>query len=137
MTSKPPERLVVDANPKSRDWKIDVQNAAQMAYSGSVLLGPITLSITFYFVPPKNHYRTGRNAALLKDAAPAHHTQRPDLTKLTRGTEDAMSGMIWRDDCQVAFQATNKEWVDRFTGKPGAKIAVEMIDGDLFGKDQQ
>src|SRR5438132_7587874 len=90
--------LVLDANPSSRKWKEQVAGTAGWAYKGPLLEGAIELEMTFYRVRPRGHMGTGRNEGLVKDQAPAHPTTRPDCLKLARGTEDALRGIIFRDD---------------------------------------
>lgn len=101
---------VVDDAKRSRPWKQEVASAAHRAVvaanTGDLALldGPIILELAFFVARPKGHYRTGRNAHLLRDAAPAWPTTRPDTTKLIRAVEDAMTGQVWRDDAQVVRQ---------------------------------
>ena len=101
---------ISDANPKSRVWKQEVAQAAGDIYRGPLLTGPLHLEVTFQFPRPKSHYGTGKNAGVLKLSAPLYHTQKPDSTKLIRGVEDALTGIIWRDDSQVCCQTVNKRW---------------------------
>ena len=58
---------VVDANPKAKDWKRLVAMAAQQAYSGEPLRGPVEVRLIFFRQRPKGHYRTGKNAAELRE----------------------------------------------------------------------
>ena len=60
-----------------------------------------SLSCIFRFQRPKSHFGTGRNAGKLKKSAPRCHVVKPDLSKLVRAVEDALTGIIWRDDSQV------------------------------------
>jgi Holliday junction resolvase RusA-like endonuclease len=41
-----------------------------------------------------------------------HPTVKPDLTKLLRAVEDALTGVVWRDDSQIIHQVVNKEYAD-------------------------
>ena len=116
--------LMVPASKKTKPWMQAVQVAARQAYSGELLTGPIVLTITFQFLRPKRHYRTGRYASLLKPTAETFVQVKPDLTKIIRSTEDAMKGIIWRDDSQVVKQNTQKFYVER---DPGAFIHVKTV----------
>ena len=58
--------IVVDANVKSRDWKIDVQHAARDAFSGQPWECPIILRLDFLVTRPASNYRSGKNSLLLK-----------------------------------------------------------------------
>lgn len=64
---------------------------------------PVRLGITFMHARPKAHYRTGANSHVLKDGVPTFVTVKPDLSKLIRSTEDALTAAgVWADDAQVA-----------------------------------
>jgi len=87
--------------------------------------GAVTLDITFYRSRPGSHFGTGSNAGKLKASAPKRPPTKPDLTKLVRAAEDALKGVLWRDDGQVTDQHTRKRY-----GSPGAMIAVYEDEGD-------
>lgn len=112
--------IVTDANPKSRDWKIDVQYAARAVYMGPALRGPIFLRLDFRVDRPKSHYGLGKNAFTLKANAPKHPTSKPDATKLCRGVEDALTHIIWADDSQIVSQVISKSY-----GIAGVTIYIE------------
>lgn len=102
-----------DMNPKSKDWMHSVRAAAHEAYDGPLLHGPISLSVGFFFRRPKSHYRTGKFSGQLKDSAPEIHAQSPDLAKLVRCLEDALTGVVWHDDRQVWFyRSIHREWTE-------------------------
>ena len=91
-----------------------------------ILWGPILLWIEFLFVRPKGHFGTGRNADKLKPNAPHFHTSKPDGVKCCRSTEDACTGIIWRDDSQVAMHNLSKVYAD--PGQtPGASVKVYLL----------
>lgn len=115
---------VVDANAKSRPWKQEVAGAAMVKTGVRLPLeGPLSLHVTFFLARRKWHYGTGKNAALLKPSAPTWPTTRPDATKLLRAVEDALTGIVWRDDAQVVAQHVYKEY-----GLPErAEIAVRDL----------
>src|SRR5262245_16827506 len=116
-------------------WRQAVAAAAQKAMtfrgddgtSGYLppLTGPLELRATFVFARPKSHYRTGRHAGELKASAPAFCATRPDLDKLLRAIGDALTGIVWRDDAQVAAIVR----AEKHYGAPCARIAVEELDG--------
>lgn len=118
---------ITDANAKAKPWKQQVSAVASVCMTGKPLMeGPLRLEMTFYFQRPKHHYRTGRHAHLLKESIPMHHTVRPDATKLIRAAEDALTGIVWRDDSQVAEQYCEKLYVS--DGHPGMHITVSQIE---------
>jgi len=104
---------VVDANPKVKSWQAEVSVAAIQAMIDAELEmfeGPCGLAMVFTLARPKGHFGTGRNAGVLKGSAPPHPIVKPDTTKLVRGVEDAMTTIIWRDDCQVVEQFARKDY---------------------------
>jgi Holliday junction resolvase RusA-like endonuclease len=118
--------VVTDANPHSGPWMGVVADAALNAMIGEdgvvapVMEGPLGLTVIFTVARPKGHYGTGRNAGVLKPSAPAYPAVKPDTTKLLRGLEDALSGVVWRDDAQVVEQAVAK----RYGHPEGAQVIV-------------
>lgn len=110
---------VVDDNPAAKNWQhavaekaADAMKTLDVDAGRPVLLldGPLGLAVIFTIRRPAGHYGTGRNTAKLKPSAPEHPTVRPDCTKLLRAVEDAMSGVVWRDDAQVVEQAVSKRY---------------------------
>ena len=71
---------------------------------------PLNVEMTFYFPRPKSHYGTGKNVNVLKENAPTHHTKKPDAMKLARAVEDALTGIVWKDDSQVWNCMVQKEY---------------------------
>jgi Holliday junction resolvase RusA-like endonuclease len=111
---------VVDANPASKGWKNLVATEAAKAWDGPLLDGPLALEVAFYRPRPAAHFGTGRNAGVVKTSAPAYPTSRPDVTKLLRGVEDALTGIVWRDDARVVRQRAEK-----FYGEP-ARVEIKV-----------
>ena len=96
---------MIESSKKVKPWRQDVKHAALAAAATvpgwAVLDGPLAAAVVFTFARPKGHYRTGRNAHLLRDTAPARPTVYPDLSKILRSTEDALTGVIWADDARM------------------------------------
>lgn len=71
--------------------------------------GAVAVSLLIHLERPKTHYRTGRNAHLLRDNAPARPLGKPDVDKVLRAVLDGLtSAGVWRDDAQVVSEATSK-----------------------------
>jgi Holliday junction resolvase RusA-like endonuclease len=99
--------IIVDDSRRSRPWKGDVSSAAAAAMDGRPLLeGPLALELTFYVARPKGHY----GARGLRPSAPAWPTVKPDVLKLARGVEDALTGQVYRDDAQVVRELLMKRY---------------------------
>lgn len=110
----------VDACKKSRPWKNQVAEIARSKYTGPLLECPLFVRFTFYLVRPKCHFGTGRNSQILKADAPFAPAKIPDCGKLSRGVEDALTGVVWRDDCQIVGETHWKQWGE------SAKVLVEV-----------
>jgi Holliday junction resolvase RusA-like endonuclease len=116
--------IITDDSKRSRPWKALVSDAAVEAMlgpddSGSRVLvcrplleGALSLRITFYMPRPKGHFRSAKQAEAtgrpLRPSAPAYPTVKPDVSKLVRAVEDALTGVVWRDDAQVVTQFAAK-----------------------------
>ena len=112
--------IVTDANKKAKAWKGRVAQVAGENFNGELLTGPLDVCFTFYRPRLASHYGTGRNAGSLKESAPAYPITRPDALKLARGCEDALSGVVYRDDSQIVDEVLRKRW-----GSP-ARVEIEI-----------
>jgi|SRR5579875_860519 len=117
-------------NPNTAVWRSDVQAAAIQQYKGPLLAGAISMAYTFRFPRPKNHFRRGKNSHLMREDAPVWHTGTPDLTKIIRSTEDALTGIVWRDDSQVCLRTESKRYC-REDERPGVTIDIEELAHEL------
>ena len=98
---------IVDANPKAKEFKSRVASEAAEAMHGQALFeGPLHLAVIFYRSRPKSHL--GKRG--LRTGAPAYPDTKPDLLKLTRGVEDAMEGIVYRNDSQICEEHLVKEF---------------------------
>lgn len=130
--------VMVESSKKVRPWRSDVKAAAEQAMlrrDWETVTGPVRVQVTFMFARPKSHYRTGRNAGLLRDNAPALPTSRAigDNDKLQRSTFDALvaAGAI-ADDSLIVDVLSAKRWA--LAGVfPGAAIEIKALPeyGDL------
>jgi crossover junction endodeoxyribonuclease RusA len=112
-------------------WREAIRAETQRAMNGDKPIdGPVRVGIWFYMTRPRGHYRTGRNADLLKDAAPLFPVSRPDLDKLARAVLDGLTmGGAWLDDSQVTHLDVIKMY-----GQPGC--AIEISELGNAGKTQ-
>lgn len=98
---------VIDANPKSKGWKLIVEQVAGEVMAGRPLLqGALELRLTFYVQRPKGHH--GKKGLL--PSAPAYPMVKPDVLKLARGVEDALTGVVYRDDAQIVDEVLAKRY---------------------------
>ena len=98
------------------------------------LTGPVRAWIRFTFDRPKSHYRTGRNALLLRDSAPSHPGRADgDLDKLVRAVCDALTdARVWTDDTQLVDLRARKFYAgeDEYAlPQAGVQIILEELEG--------
>jgi Holliday junction resolvase RusA-like endonuclease len=117
---------IVDANKNTKTWRESVRQAALKAYKGKPLKEALEVTHEFFFRRPSSHYGTGKNQNQLKLSAPKYHTKKPDLTKLIRSTEDALTGIIWVDDSQVISRTDLKRYCN--LENEGASITIRIIE---------
>jgi len=101
--------IVADACKTLKPWQADVKCAAFTAYELPIHKGPVSVYMVFYQKRPKAHFRKGGE---LKPDAPLYHVGRPDVLKLARGVEDAMTGVIYKDDAQIIDEKIYKRYAD-------------------------
>jgi crossover junction endodeoxyribonuclease RusA len=122
--SKHCRAIVTDASKHIKTWKRAVAEAGRLAAPKTLLDLPLKVFCCFIMPRPKKHYRTGKFSNELRADAPHGHSIAPDALKLMRGTEDALTGIIWKDDCLICDERQTKVYGD----KPGAKITISWRD---------
>jgi Holliday junction resolvase RusA-like endonuclease len=129
---------MVESSKYVKPWRTDVRGDALEALAQhpnwTPLDEPLVVDMVFTTTRPASHYRTGRNAHMLRDTAPRRPHSPPDLSKLARSTEDALtSAGVWRDDARVVeygrlAKVYAGEDPDALT-VPGAVIRVYWLGG--------
>lgn len=124
--------IVTDASgAPGRNWRSDVKAVAMAAMEKTGMQGPVTCPVVFtfnFYLPrPKGHFGTGRNAHKLKLSAPLHPTTPPDGSKLARAAEDAMTGIVWKDDAQVVTQIVQKRYCCEDRKTPGLEVVIRVL----------
>ena len=126
---------VRDANAaRLKPWRDHVTaTAADTTRYHDTLTGPIQVWLRFTFDRPLSHYRTGRNAHLLKDTAPAWPISRNhgDADKLTRAIFDSLTDAeVWVDDSLVVDHRVRKFYAhghELALDRPGVDIIIEEL----------
>jgi Holliday junction resolvase RusA-like endonuclease len=115
--------LVDDAGERNKNWRSICATVGAQAMSGKVVFeGPLYVEFNFRMPRPKGHFGSGKNAANLKASAPAYPVTKPDVLKLSRSTEDALTGIVWRDDCQTVTLLASKWFAEN--GKCGCEVLI-------------
>lgn len=121
----PPRAIITnDAGESAKTWASVVSDAARVALDGGKLLeGPLGVHVKFYLQRPRAHYRPN---GPLRPNAPTHVATRPDIDKYLRSTLDALTGVLFTDDSQVALLLGEKLYTN--DGRTGAVIEVATLD---------
>ncbi len=86
---------------KSRKYKAYVRQCVlEQGAPEEPLSGPVSLRVFEYRAIPKSWSARKRQAAQNGDIWP---TSRPDLDNVKKAVQDALNGLIWRDDAQVVW----------------------------------
>ena len=86
---------------KSRNYKAYVRLLATQAMKDrgfTMIEGPCCLSINAYFEVPKSKSKKFREAALNGLERP---TKKPDLSNIIKVIEDALNGLVYKDDSSI------------------------------------
>lgn len=122
--------VVVDANDKSRSWKDEVSMYATgelcLSQIREPLKCPLHLTLNFTLERPKSHWRTGKNSHLLRYNSPEYPTSKPDVLKLARAVEDALTFIVYADDAQIVQETLSK----RYGESAGVEIIVQEYKGE-------
>lgn len=126
---------VRDDNAKTlKPWREAIKTAAlEVMNHAERLTCPVSVKATFSFDRPAGHYRTGCNAHLLRDSAPAWPANKGsgDIDKCERAIYDALTDAgVWRDDSQVVENANRKVWAGEHEDAlrlPGVRVEVRPM----------
>lgn len=134
--------MITDASARSRPWKAQVTDAAIEAMGFTLVADkdgkvipmfdePVVVAMTFHVARPKSHFGSGKNAGQVKASAPTRPTTKPDLLKLARAVEDALTQICYRDDSQIVDERLSKWYGD----PPRVEITIRPIDGQEYSDD--
>lgn len=126
MSKRTGRAILIDMGGKrTKNWRAAVALTAQSLGIVPFAKGiPLELTCKFIMPRPKCHYHTSKaKLGKLREDAPDWHVNAPDTTKLTRSTEDALKGLTWHDDSQVALQHGSK----RYGAPTGALIEISPL----------
>lgn len=115
--------VIQDNAEKQKPWASSIGYAAQQE-GVAMSTGPVAIEVSFVMPRLKSHYGTGKNAEALKPSAPRFHTSKPDLDKLIRCVKDALTGIAWKDDAQVAEVKSGKVYGEA----PGVWIEIRNLN---------
>ncbi|MCP3885140.1 MAG: RusA family crossover junction endodeoxyribonuclease [Propionibacteriaceae bacterium] len=116
----------VKARGRLKAWRRDIGIIARQAMTGEPWTGAVEISLRFIHLRPKSHFGTGRNADLMKSSAPVFKISKPDGVKMQRAVEDALTGIVYKDDSQIIDWRGGK----RYGREEGVLIRARQIQED-------
>ena len=96
----------------SRDWKHTVLAQVLPSKPAVPVEGALVMHVTFLLPRPVSLPKRER-----------HPVKRPDLSNLLKAVEDALKGIVYRDDSQIVRLHVEK----RYDPAPGVHIVVERV----------
>ena len=97
---------------KSRNYKAYVKLLATQAMKEQgfeMIEGPCSLDILAFFEVPKSKSKKFKERALEGLERP---TKKPDLSNIVKGIEDALNGLVYKDDSSIVYLSVGKYYSD-------------------------
>lgn len=86
----------------------------------SLVEGPVQITVFATFQIPKSWSKKRRTAA---GSNFEYHTSKPDADNILKAVGDALNGIVWKDDSQIAWLSASKVYGET----PGLIIHVETL----------
>jgi Holliday junction resolvase RusA-like endonuclease len=96
-------------DPNAQQKEASIQKA-KISGSPEIFTGALEVNFRFVFPRPKNHFRTGKNAGLLKADVPVFCTNNKDFDNLEKFYSDSFNCIAYADDRQIVKSHSSKEW---------------------------
>ena len=106
--------------PKVKQFKSLLRSLASSQYSRPPLIGPLSVSLTFYRPVQKSISKTERERRLSNESKPV---AKPDTDNYIKATLDALNGLLWHDDAQIVKIAGEK----RYSDHPRITVSVKPV----------
>ena len=107
---------------KTRSYELALANAANKAMGSLPMLhDAVDVWVEAVFAIPSSWSKKKRQAALDGDLK---HISRPDVDNIGKCAFDALNGIVWKDDSQIASTQINK----RYGHRPRLLIEVTRLE---------
>lgn len=103
------------------EFKATIRMAAQQAYSGPPLEGPLRVDVVFVFPRPRSKVWKSRPMPRYR------HISKPDRDNADKAVLDALAGLLFVDDCQVCAGEPEK-WVAAGDEQPHVLVKIEPLE---------
>lgn len=103
------------------EFKATIRMAAQAIYQSAPLEGPLRVDVLLIFPRPRSKvWKT-------KPMPRYWHQGKPDRDNADKAVLDALTGLLWRDDCQVCSGQVQK-FVAAGDEQPHVRIRVQALN---------
>jgi Holliday junction resolvase RusA-like endonuclease len=96
-------------------FKAALQLALAEVYDGPPLTGPLGVNAMFILPCPKSRQK--------KNYGKTWHTTKPDIDNLQKALFDALNGLAWVDDKQIAEAVIRKQWAGKYD-QAGCSVSI-------------
>jgi Holliday junction resolvase RusA-like endonuclease len=108
---------------KTREYEYLVSQIALLHKPKKLLTGALSVIFCFFRPIPKSFSKKDREWALSGRLRPK---TKPDLTNYTKAVEDALNGIIWKDDSQIVDGGLHKFYSDN----PRTEMLIKEIENE-------
>lgn len=116
--------------PKPPTWTKAIKAVASKHKPDTPFTPPIMVDILFMMPRPKAHYRTGKNADVLRPDAPIIHTAKPDRDNLDKMVLDTLQDIgYFENDSGVSVGTLLKIWAN--PSAAGIYVRIVELEQDL------
>lgn len=106
--------------PKVKNFKNLLRSLAGDQYARPPLVGPLSVSLTFYRPVQKSISKAEREQRLSNWSKPV---VKPDTDNYIKSTLDALNGILWHDDSQIVKITGEK----RYSDHPKITVSVKPV----------
>lgn len=113
--------VLIEQSKLSEPWKLKIRQAGHLAMRGQLMIpkhSPVGMTMVFVMPRPESVTEIER----------FYPTVTPDVDKLCRNVLDALTGVIYLDDCQVIDPRPIKIYEGPDTGPAGVHIRVHSVE---------
>jgi len=115
-------RVIVYDPARSREFKKLIKEVAQKYAGNKLIQEPVSLSVKAFISIPMSFSKKKREKALTGKLRP---TTRPDLKNIIAGVEDALKGVIYKDDSQIIDFGDSGKW---YGDPPRVEISIRKVE---------
>ncbi|WP_079708105.1 RusA family crossover junction endodeoxyribonuclease [Paraliobacillus ryukyuensis] len=107
---------------KSKNYKQYIKLVASQHVPHKQIEGQISMHLKIYRQIPKSMTKKLRKASIDEIHRP---TTKPDCSNIAKGIEDALNGMIYKDDSQIVDLHVSKFYSEN----PRVEVEIKVLDG--------